>query len=75
MAHYNRRDLIGHWIRRSQPTQRMCTHACCRGRRVHPENMPVILPNKLLHRAKDEDLAAHYATTDNQEARLTVRRS
>ena len=28
---YNRRDLIGHYIRTSQQTQRPCTHACCRG--------------------------------------------
>ena len=27
---------------------------------VHPANMPVILPSKLLRRASDEDLAAHY---------------
>ena len=38
----------------------MCPHACCRNRRVHPENMPVILPNKLLRRASDDDLMAHY---------------
>src|SRR6516165_3526490 len=57
---YNRRDLIGHWIRRTQPEQRMCGHACCRGHRVHPANMPVILPNPLLRRASDEDLRDHY---------------
>ena len=27
---------------------------------VHPDNMPVILPSRLLRRAGDEDLAAHY---------------
>jgi hypothetical protein len=57
---YNRRDLIGHWIRRTQPEQKMCGHACCRGYRVHPKNMPVILPNPLLRRASDEDLSDHY---------------
>lgn len=57
----SRRDLIGHWITKRQRTQQMCTHACCRGKRVHPENMPVILPNRLLRRASDDDLAEHFA--------------
>jgi hypothetical protein len=38
----------------------MCPHACCRNRRVHPANMPVILPRRLLRRASDDDLAEHY---------------
>ncbi len=59
-GYYDRRDLIGHFIRRRQRTQQMCTHPCCRGKRVHPDNMPVILPNKLLRRASDDDLAAHF---------------
>lgn len=57
---YDRRDLIGHWVRKSQQTQRMCGHACCRNRRVHGANMPVILPNRLLRRASDDDLADHF---------------
>lgn len=66
---YNRRDLIGHWIRKRQPTQQMCTHACCRGHRVHPANMPVILPSKLLRRASDDDLAEHYAAMSGRRGR------
>jgi hypothetical protein len=58
---YNRRDLIGHWVRKQQPTQRMCSHACCRNKRVHPKNYPVVLPDRLLRRASDEDLAQGYA--------------
>ena len=38
----------------------VCPHACCRNKRVHPVNMPVILPSKVLRRASDEDLAAHF---------------
>lgn len=57
---YNRRDLIGHWIRREQRTQQPCTHACCRGYRVHPRNYPVILPSRTLRRARDEDLQTHF---------------
>ncbi len=59
-APYNRRDLIGHFVRRRQPEQKMCQHACCRGRRVHPANMPVVLPDRLLRRAPERDLIAHY---------------
>lgn len=59
MARY-RRDLIGHFIRRRQREQQPCTHACCRGFRVHPSNYPVILPDRTLRRASDEDLLEHY---------------
>lgn len=57
---YNVRDLLGHFVKPRSERGHMCKHACCRGKRVHPENMPVILPSKLLRRASDEDLAAHY---------------
>lgn len=57
---YNRRDLIGHWVKREQRTQQPCQHACCRGYRVHPRNYPVILPDRTLRRARDEDLAQHF---------------
>ena len=58
--YYSRRDLIGHWVRKKQPVQQMCQHPCCRGKRVHPANYPVILPNPLLRRASDKDLAEHF---------------
>jgi hypothetical protein len=60
MAQHYRRDLIGHFIRKEQHTQRPCTHACCRGYRVHPANYPVILASRTLHRASDEDLGQHF---------------
>jgi hypothetical protein len=60
VAYYNIRDLIGHFVAPRTARGKMCPHACCRNKRVHPANMPVILPNKLLRRASDEDLAAHY---------------
>lgn len=44
----------------------MCQHACCRGYRVHPANYPVILPNKLLRRASEQDLADHFAKVSAQ---------
>jgi len=57
---YNVRDLLGHFVRPKSAKGDMCPHACCRNKRVHPANMPVVLPRRLLRRASDEDLAAHY---------------
>jgi hypothetical protein len=59
-GYYNIRDLLGHWVAPKSQQEKMCKHACCRGHRVHPSNMPVILPNRLLRRASDDDLAEHY---------------
>jgi hypothetical protein len=51
----------------------MCPHACCRNKRVHPANMPVVLPSKLLRRASDDDLADHFKrTADNDRAQAQV---
>lgn len=71
---YNRRDLIGHWILKRQPSQQPCTHACCRGFRVHPENYPTVPPKRLLRRASEEDLSEHFGkvsqghTAEDREA-------
>ncbi len=64
--YYDRRDLIGHWIKKQQRQQQPCTHACCRGYRVHPDNYPVILPDRTLHRATDEELAEHYTKMSHE---------
>ena len=75
MARY-RRDLIGHFIRNQQREQQPCTHACCRGYRVHPDNYPTILPSRTLHRASDHDLAEHFDKvsegTTEQDRRATA---
>lgn len=60
MAYYNRRDRLQHWIRKEQPEQRTCTHACCRGYREHPKHWPVIPANRQLRRASDKELESHY---------------
>lgn len=60
MARYNIRDMLGHFIAPRSGEGKMCPHACCRNKRVHPKNMPVILPDRLLRRASDDDLAEHY---------------
>jgi hypothetical protein len=57
---YNRRDLIGHWIEKRQQVQKPCSHACCRGYRVHPDNYPTVLPSRTLRRASDHDLGQHW---------------
>jgi hypothetical protein len=65
--YYSRRDLIGHYVDKQQRTQRPCTHACCRGYRVHPSNYPVILPDRTLRRASDKDLQAHFRKVTQRE--------
>jgi hypothetical protein len=66
---YNVRDLLGHFVRPKSARGDMCPHACCRNRRVHPANMPVVLPRRLLHRATDEDLAEHYTRVQGDSRR------
>jgi hypothetical protein len=65
---YNRRDQIGHWVRKEQPQHRHCTHACCRGYREHPDNWPIIPAKRSLRSASDEKLAAHYAKVTADES-------
>jgi len=52
----------------------MCPHACCRNKRVHPENFPVILPAELVRRASDRDLAYHYQHAPDDRSRAQVLR-
>lgn len=59
---YNIRDLFGHFVRlppRSND-QGPCPHACCGGRRPHPERLPVMLDRATLRRLSDQDLEAHF---------------
>jgi hypothetical protein len=67
VARYNVRDLIGHWVKPRSARGKMCPHACCRNRRVHPDNFPVILPAKLLRRVSDRDLEKQYERHGNNE--------
>jgi hypothetical protein len=73
LARYAVRDLFGHFV--SPPSQRgrTCKHACCRGRRPHPENYPVILPAPYLRAASDQDLAMHFTRhADNERVTAQV---
>lgn len=78
MARYNVRDLIGHWVSPASARGKMCPHACCRNKRVHPSNYPVILPDKLLRKASEDDLAKHFdkvsrgTTPKDERARVQI---
>lgn len=72
MSRYNTRDILGHYVKPPSKEGKLCPHACCRNKRVHPENYPVILPSPLLRKASDEDLAYHYEHTDSDRARNQV---
>jgi hypothetical protein len=65
---YNRRDQIGHWVRRDQQIYRPCHHACCRGYRAHPHNWPIVPADHALRRATDDQLARHYAKATADES-------
>jgi hypothetical protein len=64
---YDRRDQIGHWVKRDQQILRPCRHACCRGYWAHPHNWPIIPANRALRRATDEQLASRYAKLTREE--------
>ena len=60
MARYDRRDDFEHWVRKEQPEDRPCTHACCRGYRSHPKHLPVAVRATRLRVLSDEALAARF---------------
>jgi hypothetical protein len=65
---YDRRDRIGHWVRKEQAAGHHCEHACCRGYREHPRNTPLIPANRSLRRDTDEQLAAKFARLSGGES-------
>jgi hypothetical protein len=60
MTRYSIRDILGHFVTPKSRRGDMCPHACCRGRRVHPDKFPVILKPRMLRQASDDELADHY---------------
>lgn len=69
LARYDRRDLFSHWIRKDQPANRPCTHACCRGMRAHPEGYPVTKRRAWLRAVSDEQVAEYYGRHGGDNAR------
>lgn len=55
-GHYNVRDLRGHWVAPRSAEMSMCPHACCQGRRPHPDGMPVKIDKSALRGMTDEEL-------------------
>lgn len=60
MAPYNRRDYLQHWVRKDETANRPCHHACCRGYRQHPENLPLVIQSRQLRRYSDEKLTVRF---------------
>jgi hypothetical protein len=69
---YNVRDLLGHFVKPRSREDKMCPHACCKNKRVHPANFPVILPGALLRKASDDELADHWGKHDDPRVRKQV---
>jgi hypothetical protein len=59
MGRYNVRDILGHWVKPRSRQGDACPHACCRGRRVHPANLPVMLKPRLLRQLPERTLVEH----------------
>jgi hypothetical protein len=72
---YNIRDLFGHFVKLPPKSREngMCPHACCKGKRPHPDRFPVLLPKAMLHSMSDEELYAHYDKPGVGESGRAVR--
>lgn len=77
MSRYDIRDLFGHWVKVPPKANEdgMCPHRCCRGKRKHPDNFPVIMSDSELHQASDDDLMKHYQRADVGDNPRAVRRT
>jgi hypothetical protein len=66
------RDRLGHWV--TPPSQRghPCHHACCQGRREHPEHLPVKLDRSYLRSLSEDEVYRELETyqrySDTHEA-------
>lgn len=59
MARYDVRDLLGHFVKPPGAEFTPCPHACCRGRRAHPDGKPVVLSRGELHAMSEAQLLRH----------------
>lgn len=56
---YDVRDLLGHWVKPASREDEMCPHPCCRGRRPHPDRLPVMLSRSQLRDMSERQLVYH----------------
>jgi len=56
---YSIRDIQGHFVRPPSARGERCPHACCRNRRTHPDNLPVVPHKRELRGASDAALERH----------------
>lgn len=59
--HYDVRDQLGHWVAPRDMRNHPCPHACCRGKRVHPSQLPVSLDRAYLRSLSPAELGAELA--------------
>lgn len=60
MARYNVRDIFKHFVKPRSMRGEPCPHACCRGYRVHPGNLPAYVKPRVLRQLSQDDLASFY---------------
>lgn len=59
------RDQIGHWVAPKDRRGHPCPHACCRGKRVHPDNLPTTLDRDYLRSLSPDELGQELASYVN----------
>lgn len=69
MSVYNIRDLFGHFVRPRSREGRLCPHKCCRGKRIHPRDEPLIANKALLRAMSDDDFVRLLQGIDWTDAR------
>jgi hypothetical protein len=62
---YSIRDLLGHFAKRPQEGK-PCPHKCCKGRRRHPAERPIIPDRDVLRAMSEEALVRHVSETGSR---------
>lgn len=75
--YYSIRDLLGHFVKIPPKSREegACPHACCKGRRPHPEKFPVILSREKLRSMSDQELYAHYDSPSTGKSGRAVKQA
>lgn len=70
MHYYNIRDLLGHFVRGKGGHR--CPHKCCRGRRPHPPQKPLIPDRAVIRAMTDEQLAKSVDWNDPKSVKAFI---